>query len=147
MSGYCGKCMNYIARPFEENICSRSGKVVPYLQKRDCYEERKIEKMEEKLLTTKVCKVCGRELPISEFGNNHKSPDGHLNTCKDCISEKHKASSRKTQEVSSLKDKGNLERDEEGDPRNSLHSSKDEDLVKELRSRGWEVKCSKYVEL
>lgn len=37
--------------------------------------------MEEK---TKVCRKCGRELPLSEFPRSAKSKDGHINTCKTC---------------------------------------------------------------
>lgn len=37
--------------------------------------------MEEK---TKVCRKCGRELPLSEFPRNALSKDGHINTCKTC---------------------------------------------------------------
>lgn len=33
---------------------------------------------------TKKCRECGRELPISEFGKNVKSSDGHLHVCKEC---------------------------------------------------------------
>ena len=35
--------------------------------------------------TTKVCKKCGRELPITEFTPNKTSKDGHVGQCKDCI--------------------------------------------------------------
>ena len=37
--------------------------------------------MEEK---TKVCRKCGRELPLSEFPKNRRSKDGHHNICKTC---------------------------------------------------------------
>ena len=33
-------------------------------------------------MLTKICKKCGKELPITEFGNNPMSKDGHINTCK-----------------------------------------------------------------
>ena len=35
-------------------------------------------------METKVCKKCGKELPISEFGLNPLSKDGHINSCKRC---------------------------------------------------------------
>lgn len=35
-------------------------------------------------MLTKICKKCGKELPITEFGNNPMSKDGHINTCKRC---------------------------------------------------------------
>ena len=33
----------------------------------------------------KVCKRCGRELPISEYYEHPQMGDGHLNFCKDCV--------------------------------------------------------------
>ena len=32
----------------------------------------------------KVCKGCGRELPLSEFGKHDRSKDGHMSVCKEC---------------------------------------------------------------
>lgn len=43
--------------------------------------------MEEK---KKVCRVCGKEKPLSEFHANCKAKDGHLNRCKECVSDYHK---------------------------------------------------------
>ena len=33
---------------------------------------------------TKICKECGRELPIDSFNKNKGMKDGHVNICKDC---------------------------------------------------------------
>lgn len=33
---------------------------------------------------TKVCKGCGRELPISKFARDDRMLDGHLNYCNPC---------------------------------------------------------------
>lgn len=33
---------------------------------------------------TKICKECGRELPLSQFNKNKGMKDGHVNICKDC---------------------------------------------------------------
>ena len=35
-------------------------------------------------MITKICKKCGKELPIEEFAKNPGSKDGHINTCKRC---------------------------------------------------------------
>lgn len=35
-------------------------------------------------IRTKICKECGRELPISQFNKNSGMKDGHVNICKDC---------------------------------------------------------------
>ena len=34
---------------------------------------------------TKVCKKCGRELPITEFALNKNLKDGHVGKCRDCV--------------------------------------------------------------
>lgn len=39
-------------------------------------------------METKICKTCGRELPIEMFYKNPMSKDGHINSCKDCVREK-----------------------------------------------------------
>lgn len=35
-------------------------------------------------METKVCKHCGRELPLENFYVNKKLKGGHDNTCKEC---------------------------------------------------------------
>lgn len=50
-------------------------------------------------METKICKVCGRELPTSYFKNNHLSPDGKTNTCRDC-SNKARLEKREKQDIS-----------------------------------------------
>lgn len=39
----------------------------------------------------KVCKCCGKELPIEQFQPNPKCKDGHLDTCKVCMNAKRAA--------------------------------------------------------
>lgn len=39
----------------------------------------------EELTETKVCKKCGRELPITEFALNKTLKDGRVGQCKDCV--------------------------------------------------------------
>jgi hypothetical protein len=34
--------------------------------------------------TTKICRVCGKEKPISEFGKNSQYKDGLDSRCKNC---------------------------------------------------------------
>lgn len=34
---------------------------------------------------TKVCKKCGRELPITKFALSKTSKDGHVGECRDCV--------------------------------------------------------------
>lgn len=40
---------------------------------------------------TKVCKSCGKELPILEFYRDRTKKDGHGNECKECRREYQKA--------------------------------------------------------
>lgn len=35
-------------------------------------------------MDTKVCKKCGKELPLDEFTKSNTTADGHLSTCKKC---------------------------------------------------------------
>lgn len=35
---------------------------------------------------TRICKVCGRELPLDQFTRSCKSRDGYTHTCKECFS-------------------------------------------------------------
>lgn len=39
----------------------------------------------EELTETKVCKKCGRELPITKFTLSKTSKDGHVGQCRDCV--------------------------------------------------------------
>lgn len=54
--------------------------------------------MEKETPTTKVCKICGRELPLESFGKNK---NGHLNICKECRSkiQKEVRAKRKQKEI------------------------------------------------
>ena len=36
-------------------------------------------------METKICKRCGRELPLSEFYETKSCKDGHINVCKECL--------------------------------------------------------------
>lgn len=130
----CGNCQHYISRPLCENVCSKTGKVVGHLWVRDCFVERKpiIDKQMEEQEKTKVCRVCGRELPISAFAIQVKSRDGHMHICKEC--------------------NGNLrpnkkEMKSSGLPIMALKSFEDTVLVRELRDRGYDVRCTKTIEL
>lgn len=134
----CGQCLNYIPRPFCENICAKTGRIAPYMDVKSCFEPKinKEIKTEKKMetqdtITTKVCRTCGRELPVSEFGHHHLTKDGYNPDCRECRSKRMK--DRKaviTQEFE-----------------NSIAQLEDQALVDELRERGYEVTCKKTIEL
>lgn len=166
----CGMCQHYHRRPDCEDFCDRTGKVVPYLAKRDCFE-MKVGKtdidentnenkktMSENINTkpqTKVCKICGRELPIGDFPAHPKAKDGHTATCKECHSKS------MSDGLKAVKGKAPAEPKEmkPAEPRNcdrfkpivfrkeGLAAYEDTELVKELRARGYEVECTKLIKL
>lgn len=72
----------------------------------------------------KVCKGCGRKLPLSAFGLHERSKDGHMYLCKECRR-------RKAQKPS----KGN-----------PLEKFTARQLMHELKMRGYEGELS-YVEV
>lgn len=37
------------------------------------------------MMETKICKKCGRELPLSEFHKHKGMKDGYINECKECV--------------------------------------------------------------
>lgn len=90
---YCNQCTHY-----RKGYCSVKHKEVGYLQKFPCFEavvEDDVvllpeEKMNKPIfdtintieqMETKVCKTCGRELPIEDFATYKGAP---TSICKDC---------------------------------------------------------------
>lgn len=47
------------------------------------------------MMETKLCKCCGRELPISQFNKHSKNSDGLQAYCKDCQKQKNQLSINK----------------------------------------------------
>lgn len=79
---------------------------------------------EEVVTTTKVCKCCGKELPLTEFRKN-PSGEGYGNTCRKCIGDK----VSKTKIESSAKDE-------------RLINFTSRELIIELRNRGYKGKLT-----
>lgn len=79
-------------------------------------------------METKVCKVCGVELPISEFKKTPMSPNG-ISTCNKCCARK-STESRRDRKDSASKGEGNSE----------LSRFTARELIEELRSRGYKGK-------
>ena len=79
-------------------------------------------------METKICKVCGRELPISEFRKTPICPNG-VNTCHKCSARK-RAENKEAKEILELgssKCKGNPE----------LARFTPRELIEELRARNY----------
>lgn len=76
-------------------------------------------------METKVCKVCGQELPLSEFRKSLLVPNG-IATCKKCVNEKIK--------------KTKLFKETTGSTNNELAKFTPRELIEELKSRGYKGK-------
>jgi len=101
----------------------------PIAQK-DCF----VPVQEREPIATKVCKRCGQELPISEFGKHHKTKDGYQPVCRSCRSKEMKGVSQKE-----VKDraKEKTEFTFVPDMPTMLEQYTDDQLIEELRKRGW----------
>lgn len=128
-----------------ENICDKTGKVVPFLAQKECFETKEIE-MEEK--RTKVCKVCGKELPIDMFRKNIKSKDGYTDTCIDCINVKIRAGFNKKKDVQEKpKAEEPIRLEDTIKMGDAIKNIPGQILVNELRERGYDVTCTKTIAL
>lgn len=76
-------------------------------------------------METKVCKVCGKELPLSEFRKSLLVPNG-IATCKKCVNEKRK--------------KTKLFKETTGSTNSELAKFTPRELIEELKSRGYKGK-------
>ena len=132
-------------KPNQENICDKTGKVVPFLAQKECFELKEIE-MEEK--RTKVCKVCGKELPIEMFRKNNKSKDGYTDTCFDCINVKIRAGFNKKKDAQKKpKSEEPIRLEDTIKMVDAIKNTPDQALVNELRQRGYDVTCTKTIAL
>lgn len=128
-----------------ENICDKTGKVVPFLAQKE-YFETKEKEMEEK--RTKVCKVCGKELPIEMFRKNNKSKDGYTDTCFDCINVKIRAGFNKKKDAHKKpKSEEPIRLEDTIKMVDPIDNIPDQALVNELRQRGYDVTCTKIIAL
>lgn len=97
---------------------------------------------------TKTCTKCGRELPISEFYAKAGAKDGLQTICKECHIAKTKESiARRKAQAEKAKPKDTIKEPTEAVAgiTNGLKAVTDQTLVDELRSRGWEVTCTRTV--
>ena len=78
---------------------------------------------------TKICKVCGKELPMSEF---NLSGGGRLNTCKACVSE------AKSRGRAAKKKVRNFEKELEEAKKMRLADFTPRDLLAQLKRWGYE---------
>ena len=116
-----------------------------------CFQAAEPEKPvlpEEKKPETKVCKGCGRELPLSSFSRNRS---GIVGFCNDCMAAKRKATAErnKAHDDAPIIPKQTAESYEELQPDllGLLQLASDDELVQELRRRGYSGTMTKSVTL
>lgn len=120
--------------------------------------------------TTKVCKTCGRELPLDAFGKHAKTWDNKATVCKECMVEKLTKNKEKGKNGSecvriildestptpapvldeNIRTVKAAPVDEpillaDIDTSISLENVESKRLVEELRTRGYTVKCSRPI--
>lgn len=89
---------------------------------------------------TKKCRECGRELPLDQFSKNRW---GYTNLCKDCMASKKAGKAPAAQQAPKPQPKeekpaGEAPAASTAKPkRNYLHYVSDEQLVAELKRRGY----------
>lgn len=108
-------------------------------------------------IKTKVCKECGRELPIESFQRQVKSSDGYMHICKECKTKRVLAGFSKKEEplpavdtpISTKFEEINIPTEyvEDFNKQEIITKISDQELVAELRKRGWTVTCTKVIEL
>ena len=122
----CGYCKHYIPG---KALCGLTNKEVGFLDAKICYEAP--DKTEPQ---TKVCKRCGRVLPLHEFGRHARTADGLQVYCRECSKE----AMKKTRAGKVAKD--------ESRATYGLASFADQDLLDELKRRGFSGYLKRTVE-
>lgn len=92
-------------------------------------------------METKVCRKCGRELPITEFYKNKLYKDGYMNMCKKCNNAYSNESHKKKREQQ--RQKSLLGGAEVGDKKHKVYTNPilapftPRELMLELKARGY----------
>ena len=81
---YCMDCEHYIPG----GVCGKDGKVTGALKAMCGEGERPIENMAE---NKKLCRKCGRLLPMENFTMNRRNSDGKQCYCKECANKARKS--------------------------------------------------------
>ena len=145
----CGDC-----RHFSDGKCRNKREDVGFFAPTcDDYKDKSGEDVEAATqAASKICKGCGRELPLENFGKHNRTPDGRQNLCKDCMSARLKQGHRKDKDQKSEAPKPEAPKPAKPAPveladlaptdrlrqlSRRLASFTDYELFEELLSRGW----------
>lgn len=122
--GYCMKKATYVNALGEAPECFEAA-AEPTIVNQDKQEPR-----------TKLCELCGRELPLDAF-SWHKS-GRRKKICKECQSRRIKAGNDRS-------DKVQRKRSEITSKADAPQENTDAEMVTLLRSRGWTVTCTRTI--
>lgn len=89
MDKICGNCHHFIMHQAHGPWCTQKRKEVSFLKSApdECFAEPG---SVEESAPTKICKRCGRALPLTAFGRHSRTKDGYQPLCKACLSEQNK---------------------------------------------------------
>lgn len=139
-----GRCRNGAARRsdvgFFQKACDKFEPIQQPTKQQEPMAETKPAPAETEAPKTKTCRECGRELPLDQFSKNRW---GYTNLCKDCMTAKKAGKAPVAQE--GPKPQPKEEKPAAAAPaastakpkRNYLHYVSDEQLVAELKRRGY----------
>lgn len=84
IENHCGTCCW-----FDDGYCRKQRKSAGFFELAcEDYLEKTVETTTNTAPATKVCKTCGRELPLSAFGGHHRTADHLQASCKECMNAK-----------------------------------------------------------
>ena len=79
---WCCECIHYLHGQLNQP-CAKGCSYVGYLNE-GCHRWENAEGVKKPRITHKVCSVCGKSLPVSEFYRNKDNKDRLTNACKTC---------------------------------------------------------------
>ena len=133
----CGRCEFMSPTDGACRLPSSGRQVVAYFQ--EACEARNTQNDNDMKGEKKICQECGRELPLEEFARNRW---GYTNICKDCMKAKKagKPIEKATAEVEPYEEP-------KADLVGLLQLASDNELVTEMRRRGWSGTIVQHNEL
>lgn len=133
-SGYCGDCELYAKSLSDDNyFCRRTGRLVGWLQKRDCFTPRKVPP--QRKANGQVLEQIRKKIAMNEN-------DSQLNPQAESEDSTPRRGRRKKVEPNPLVDVK-----PESQRLKTVLCLSDKELVDELRARGYTVTCTKLIEL